>query len=407
MARVLKPAHSNAQSYNWGNPLVTSTSFLWEVPGTWRGPVPVGEPGGTEGGVCRMGPKPGRMSAPQLVMPLWWKGWPNVYRRFGLGWRLTGRSSHKLEQGAIGYRQHSERLNRVVSVSPVMVYRELLLMNHTQKIPLDARVPLYYRVASMVMSPLGFGNSAWVFIQGDGWTFRGDKSWAGDNAPWSLKARLVHGGQPWLLLFFSASVIPSHKHCGWGRDPTPAQSRTRQSPVWAWYFLVADLSEWLWCSHLLVLFQQTESLRSTVLSLVISKLKERKSLKLAGCGQLCVQDWHNKKQNWAISSSKPSLLWLHMGNQERNWYKLNTYSACGTQVFSINVACSIFLSAIHIIFYLSICSWKAANDVSWPCFQHYPATAYEHLSRAEGTSELSWQNCAITQDVALQRLLRS
>lgn len=233
MAKVLKPAHNNTRSYNWGNPLVTRSSFLWEVPGAWSSPVPVGELGDTEGGVCRMGLKPGRMSAPQLVMPLWWKGWPNVYRRFGLGWRLTGRSSHKLEQGAIGYRQHSERLNRVVSVPPIMVYRELLLMNHAQKTPLDARLPLCYRVAPMVKSPLGLGKGAWVFIQGDGWTFRWDKSWAGDNASWSWKARLVHGGQPWLLLFFSASVIPSQRHCGWGRDPILAQSRTTQSLVWA------------------------------------------------------------------------------------------------------------------------------------------------------------------------------
>lgn len=43
-ARALQTAHGTTQSYNEGNSLVTSASFLWEVSGASSGPVPAGEP---------------------------------------------------------------------------------------------------------------------------------------------------------------------------------------------------------------------------------------------------------------------------------------------------------------------------------------------------------------------------
>lgn len=86
-------------------------------------------------------------------------------------------------------------------------------------------------------------------------------------------------------------------------------------------------------------------------------------------------------------SSSASLRYCDLTRVTRS--ETDTYSACGTEVFSTNTACSVFSAAIHIIFYLSICSWEAENDVSWPCLQHYSATGYEYFSRAKGTSQLS------------------
>lgn len=67
-------------------------------PRGFKCPVPEGEPANTKSGVCSMGLKPSGMFPPQLVLLVWWKRWSHIYRKFGLGWRLTGRSSYKMTQ---------------------------------------------------------------------------------------------------------------------------------------------------------------------------------------------------------------------------------------------------------------------------------------------------------------------
>lgn len=89
-------------SRSWQHPKLQATQssashlhhFPLGDPRSFKCPILEGEPANNRS----MGLKPGGMFSPQLVLPVWWKRWSHIYRRFGLGTRLTGRSSHKMTQ---------------------------------------------------------------------------------------------------------------------------------------------------------------------------------------------------------------------------------------------------------------------------------------------------------------------
>lgn len=93
-------------SRSWQHPKLQSSQsstshfhlFTLGDPRSFKCPIPEDEPANTRSGVCSMGLKPSGVFSPQLVLLVWWKRWSNIYRRFGLGWRLTGRSSHTMTQ---------------------------------------------------------------------------------------------------------------------------------------------------------------------------------------------------------------------------------------------------------------------------------------------------------------------
>lgn len=88
---------------SWQHPKLessqSSTGYLHPFPlgdpRVFKCPVPEGELANT---TSSMGLKPSGMFSPQLVLLVWWKRWSHIYRRFGLGWRFTGRSSYMMTQ---------------------------------------------------------------------------------------------------------------------------------------------------------------------------------------------------------------------------------------------------------------------------------------------------------------------